>query len=114
MAFGLGAAAWTAIAAGTSAAVGVYSADQSRKAGNQAADAAQANADQQEQQFNKLNGKQPDTAALMDQNMQAGKNGPSGTLLTGPRGIDPSKLLLGKNTLLGGAAPSVTPTGLGG
>lgn len=90
------------------AASAAVQADQSRKAGNQAADRAAAAAAQQEQQFNKLNGKNPDTVALADQNMQAGKNGPSGTLLTGPQGVDPSKLLLGRSTLLGGA----TPTGL--
>ena len=110
MAFGFSAAAYAAVAAGTSAAVGVYGADQARRRGNQAADAAEQQATAQEQQFNKLNGKNPDTAALADQNMQAGKNGPSGTLLTGPQGVDPSKLTLGKNTLLGAA----TPTGLGG
>lgn len=108
--FGWTATAWLAIAAGTTAAASVYSTDVSRKAGNKAADNAEANASQQEQQFNKLNGKTPDTMALMDQNTQAGKNGPSGTLLTGPKGIDPSKLTLGRNTLLGAA----TPTGLGG
>lgn len=109
-----GATQWlaAAAAAGATASVvgGVVQADQSRRAGNMAADSAKTNASAQEQQFNKLNGKQPDTAAALDQNMQAGKNGPSGTLLTGPQGIDPSKLTLGRNTLLGAA----TPSGLGG
>lgn len=110
MALGLGVAAWSAIA---TTAVSAYGADQSRKSSNTAADQAKTQASQQEQQFNKLNGKNPDSAALMGQNMQAGKNGPSGTLLTGPQGVDPSKLLLGKNTLLGGATPSGL-SGLGG
>lgn len=114
MAFGIGAVGWSAIAAGTSAAVGAYSADQSRKAGNQSADNAKSAADQQQQQFNKLNGKQPDIAALADQNMQAGKNGPSGTLLTGPSGVDPSKLTLGRNTLLGAPATVASAATLGG
>jgi type II secretory pathway pseudopilin PulG len=108
----MGAAAWGAIAAGTSAAVGVYSADQSRQNSNRAADNAAAQASEQEQQFNKVNGKQPDVTAMTDQNTQAGKNGPSGTLLTGPQGVDPSKLTLGRATLLGGA-PTPAPT-LGG
>jgi hypothetical protein len=97
-----------AIAVAGSAASAASQADSSRRASNMAADAAKANASAQEQQFNKLNGKNPDTAAMADQNMQAGKNGPSGTLLTGPQGVDPSKLTLGRNTLLGAA----TPTGL--
>lgn len=101
---------WTAAALFVSAASAANQADQGRKAGNTAADNAKKNADTQEQQFNKLNGKTPDTAALAEQNTQAGKNGPSGTLLTGPTGVDPSKLTLGRNTLLGAA----TPTGLGG
>ena len=99
-----------AYATAATVAATAYSADQSRKTGNKAADLAEKNASDQEQQFNKLNGRTPDTMALMDQNTQAGKNGPSGTLLTGPQGVDPSKLTLGRNTLLGAA----TPTGLGG
>lgn len=110
MSFGLSGAAISAIISGITAAVAVKQADTARSAGNKAADAAEANASAQEQQFNKLNGKNPDSAALADQNVQAGKNGPSGTLLTGPQGVDPSKLTLGRNTLLGAA----TPTGLGG
>lgn len=108
--FGWTAATWMAIAAGTTAAVSAYGADQSRKQGNRAANAADEQASAQEQQFNKLNGKTPDAMAMAAENIQAGKNGPSGTLLTGPKGIDPSKLTLGRNTLLGAA----TPTGLGG
>ena len=34
--------------------------------------------------------------------MMAGKAGQSGTMLTGPQGVDPSSLLLGKSSLLGG------------
>ena len=101
MAFGLSAGAWSAIAAGTTAAVAVNNGEQSRRAANTAKDRAKLDADKAEQQFNKLNGKKPDIAGLMDQNIQAGKNGPSGTLLTGPQGIDPTKLSLGRNTLLG-------------
>jgi hypothetical protein len=80
------------IAAGSAASA----ADTSRKAGHAAENNAKKSAAAQEQQFNKLNGKTQD--------------GPSGTLLTGPQGIDPTKLTLGRNTLLGAA----TPTGLGG
>ncbi len=100
----------SALALAGSTVSAVSQADASRRASNTANDRAAANASQQEQQFNKLNGKNPNSAVMMDQNTQAGKNGPSGTLLTGPQGVDPSKLLLGKNTLLG----AVTPSGLGG
>ena len=89
-------------AAAATVAATAYSTDQSRKAGNRSANLAEKQAKDQEQQFNKLNGKMPDAMAMMDQNIQAGKNGPSGTMLTGPQGIDPSKLTLGRNTLLGG------------
>jgi hypothetical protein len=48
-------------------------------------------------------GKQPDTKAMGAANASAsGVNaGPASTFLTGPMGIDPSQLTLGKNTLLG-------------
>lgn len=56
---------------------------------------------QQTEAMNKANQKQPDTAAITAENKAAGKSGQSGTMLTGPTGIDMSSLLLGKNTLLG-------------
>ena len=50
--------------------------------------------------------KAPDASALRDQNkakMTGGMSaGPASTLLTGPSGVDPTALALGKNTLLGG------------
>jgi hypothetical protein len=48
-------------------------------------------------------GKQPDVKAMRGANAAAsGVNaGPASTFLTGPSGIDPSQLTLGKNTLLG-------------
>lgn len=59
---------------------------------------------QQEQQNNKANARGPDTEALLAANAQEGQAGASGTMLTGPLGVDPNSLSLGKNTLLGGAA----------
>jgi hypothetical protein len=38
---------------------------------------------------------------MADTQMASG-SGASGTMLTGPQGIDPQQLALGKNTLLGG------------
>jgi uncharacterized protein HemX len=55
-----------------------------------------------QQNINKANQRRPDTQAVMaDAEMGAG-GGQSGTMLTGPQGIDPQQLALGKNTLLGG------------
>ena len=76
--------------------------DASRRQKNQAKDAANAaqqQAQQAEQQadmeFNRANQRRANDAGTMP-----GGAGNS-TLLTGPGGVDPSALTLGKNTLLG-------------
>jgi uncharacterized protein YcfJ len=46
--------------------------------------------------------KQPDANGMQSRNTLEAKGGASGTLLTGPQGVDPKTLLLGKTTLLGG------------
>lgn len=65
---------------------------------------AQANADKQakaaEQAMNAANQKKPDTLAIIEA-AQSGNSGSSGTMLTGPQGIDPNAMSLGKSTLLG-------------
>lgn len=43
----------------------------------------------------------PDVGAMLAGNQQAAKGGGSSTMLTGPGGVDPSSLNLGRNTLLG-------------
>ena len=65
---------------------------------------AQAEKAQQtsQQNINRANQRQPDTAAILSQVQQSAAGGASGTMLTGPQGIDPSQLALGRNTLLGG------------
>ena len=55
-----------------------------------------------DQAYNKANQKTPYIAGLTGANESAGKAGISSTMLTGPGGIDPSALLLGRTTLLGG------------
>jgi type II secretory pathway pseudopilin PulG len=57
-----------------------------------------------QQNINKANQRRPNTQAIMaDTQMASGGGGSgSGTMLTGPQGIDPQQLALGKNTLLGG------------
>lgn len=56
---------------------------------------------QQEQQINRANQRSPDSSAILSGNQRAARGGQSGTMLTGVQGIDPNKLALGKNTLLG-------------
>ena len=55
-----------------------------------------------QQNINKANQRRPDTQAIMADTQMASGAGASGTMLTGPQGIDPQQLALGKNTLLGG------------
>lgn len=88
-----------------SAAVSYQNGQKQADAQKRAMEQAKANADKQAQQadqeFNRANAKSPDTAAILSAAQQAGKGGPSGTMLTGPQGVDPSTLSLGKSTLLG-------------
>lgn len=109
----LGASASSAAAVGTMAYLGAgtvamqaYSANQAagaqKDASAQAATAAKVQADQTDQANNRANAKQPNVGALSDANAMAAKGGQSGTMLTGPQGIDPKSMLLGKSTLLGG------------
>lgn len=97
----------TALAAAVGVGTGyqIYSGQQAAKAQEDALNQAkdqQAKAEQQaDQAMNAANPKKPDTAANVSALQQAAKAGASGTMLTGPSGIDPSTLNLGKTTLLG-------------
>jgi len=51
---------------------------------------------------NKANKKKADVSSLSNKESQASMLGGGGTLLTGNQGVDPNKLNLGGNTLLGG------------
>ena len=106
MSFGWTAATWMAISVGVSTAVAVDNADKSRRQANTAGDRAKANAlataQQADEANNRANAKAPDSAATIAAAMLAGKAGQSGTMLTGPQGVDANSLTLGKNTLLGG------------
>lgn len=99
-------AAWVAAAAAV-AGVGMSYANgqEQKKTAEAARQQAQQNADKQaaqaDQDFNRANQKKPDTIGALSAAQQAGKAGASGTMLTGPQGVDPSALSLGKNTLLG-------------
>ena len=69
--------------------------DASRQAEQQAQQAAQQASQQADQQFNRANQRRPD--AMPGPAANAGGS----TMLTGPQGIDPGALPLGKSTLLG-------------
>mgnify|MGYP000367229054 CR=1 FL=1 len=95
----------TAITAAASVGASVYSGRKQQKQARAAAEQAQQNADRQvkaaEEATNKAEQKSVNAAASRDEAALAGKAGVSGTMLTGPQGVDPSQLMLGKNTLLG-------------
>lgn len=84
---------------------GVQGAKQAKQA-KSASNAAQANSDklyaQQDQENNRRNARGPNVDSLFAQNEIDGQQGASGTMLTGPMGVDPNSLSLGKNTVLGG------------
>lgn len=87
------------VGAGYSMYAGERQAKEQKKAGRKAEEAARKQESQAEQEMNKARTNAPDTSSLLEQAAQ-----PAGgsTLLTGPGGVDPNQLNLGKNTLLGG------------
>lgn len=100
-----------AIAAVAGTAYSVYAGEQAkddRRDGMETAKKNQAKSElAADQAMNRANPKRANTNAALAQAEQAAKGGPSGTMLTGPTGIDQASLSLGKSTLLGGG-------GLGG
>ena len=106
MSFGITAIGWLAIGTAASAAVtyenGRKSASMARDAQAQALKNATAQADLADQANNRANARKPNSQGLMSENAMAAKGGISGTMLTGPTGVDPNALQLGKTTLLGG------------
>lgn len=102
MSFGWSAATWMAIGTSVSAATTIDARERGRKAANTARDDAMRTESEATRQNNKANARSPDVAGMLAANLLAGKNGASGTMLTGPSGIDPSTLALGRTSLLGG------------
>jgi hypothetical protein len=72
-----------------------------QKAAADAKVAATKQADLADQANNKANGKRPDVGAMLAGNAQSAMQGGGSTMLTGPAGVSPTSLSLGKNTLLG-------------
>ena len=68
----------------------------------QAVNAAQGQRKQSEMAMNKANQQQPNIAGIMQAASAASSGGGAGTMLTGPTGVDPNSLALGKSSLLGG------------
>lgn len=75
---------------------------QQKTAQKQAQTAAAKTEANAENATNRANAVGPDSASLLSANMMAGANGQASTMLTGPQGVDPSTLTLGKSSMLGG------------
>jgi len=73
-----------------------------KKAAAEGRQQAETTAKAATQANNKVNQKRVNSSALLSSNQMAAKGGQSGTMLTGPGGVDPSSLTLGRTTLLGG------------
>jgi len=68
----------------------------------QAVKAAEGQRKRSEMVMNQANRQQPNVAGIMQAaRAGGGDSGASGTMLTGPTGVDPNALALGKSTLLG-------------
>ena len=92
-----------AVIAGASVAGVAGQVDASRRQRNQARDAARA-AEQQAKQAEKQAEMETNRANQRTANAAASampNQGLGGTMLTGPQGVDPNALSLGRNTLLG-------------
>lgn len=101
---------WVAGAALVVSAYGAYSSNQNAKKSQKMQEVAQQEAKQQaekqekasDQALNAANMKSPDIGGLLAAAASGNRSGQTSTMLTGPSGIDPNKLKLGKSTLLGG------------
>ncbi len=95
----------TAIAVGAAVAGStIYSAEKNssaqKKAARMQADSARRQYNQDEQNFNRQNQNQVDMESLLTGESVGGASG--STMLTGPQGVDRSKMNLGQSQLLGG------------
>ena len=84
----------------------IYEGERSATAQNRSQRQALANsraaAQSADEANNRANQKRPNANAILDSAQQAAKGGMGGTLLTGPQGVSPGEMSLGKSTLLGG------------
>ena len=106
-----------AIAAVTASVAGlgysIYAGEQAKKAQQDAMrkqEAAQAEAarqaklqtEQSQSTMRAANRRAPDVAGIMQAAQESAQGGPSSTMLTGPMGVNPQDLQLGRTSLLGG------------
>jgi uncharacterized protein HemX len=107
----IGALVASAAAAAAGTGYAVYAGEQGRKAQKEAANrqeaaqreaATQARSQQRrsQQAMAMANRREPDVASILQSTMDAG--GPTSTMLTGPMGVNPADLNLGRQSLLGG------------
>ena len=71
------------------------------RAQTQAVASAETQRQQSQQLVNQANRKKPDVSSIMQAAAAASSGGAAGTMLTGPTGVDPNALALGKSSLLG-------------
>lgn len=104
MAAGISAAGWGFIAA--SLATQIYTSNQQQKSAGAAQQQARKSAEEQARLADEANGransKKADVSSILAAAQQNSLAGVSGTMLTGPQGVNANQLLLGKSTLLGG------------
>ena len=81
---------------------GERNANMQDRAQRQARADAKAAAQAADEANNRANQKRPNANAILAAAQQAAKGGMGGTLLTGPQGVNPGEMSLGKSTLLGG------------
>jgi len=67
----------------------------------QAVKAAEGQRMTSEMAINQANRKKPDVSSIMQAAGESASGGAAGTMLTGPTGVNPNALSLGKSTLLG-------------
>lgn len=89
------------LSAGVSYTQGQKQEKQAERAAAQAQQNAEKQATAADRDMNRRNAKQPNLAALYSANKQSAQGGAAGTSLTGPTGVDPASLMLGRNTILG-------------
>jgi hypothetical protein len=75
---------------------------QQQQAQTEAAAQARSQQRQSEIAMSAANRRKPNIAAIMDNAAEGSMGGPSGTMLTGPMGVNPQDLQLGRSSLLGG------------
>lgn len=99
---GLGGLGYGIYAGERGAAAQEKAARQQAQAQATAAGQARSQQRQSEMAMAAANRRQPDIATMMANAAEGAAGGPAGTMLTGPTGVNPQDLALGRSTLLGG------------